>query len=379
MNPTFRLAAALIACQILSFLAPRPAHAAESTGTLSPIMVRQGDRIFIPAESPLRSRLAVDATAAQASSRSLSLPAVVEANPARTVNVLPPLIGRLVELKVGLGDSVRAGQTVAWIGSPDLPQAQADRDKAADALDLAKRSLERARGVKEAGASASKDVEAAESAYRQALAEDQRARARLQTLTGTDSAPRAAEGQPRLLAITAPIAGTVTALNVGRGAFINDATAPLLTIANTDRVWITAQAPENLVGSIAKGQPVSVALSAYPNQPLSGRVAFISPLMEPDTRRVKVRIEFANPDGRLRPNMYATATFAVAQGTRVTVPPSALLMNNDSTTVFVEVAPWTFQRRVVELGSEDGSRVQVMSGLKSGERVLIRGGVLLND
>jgi len=173
--------------------------------------------------------------------------------------------------------------------------------------------------------------------------------------------------------------GAMTALNVGRGAFINDATAPMLFIADLSRVWVTAQVPEHLVGAVARGQAADIALDAYPDQILHGTVRSISPLLEPDTRRVKVRLEFANAEGRLKPNMFATATFAAKEAARVVVPASALLMNNDSVSVFVETAPWTFLRRAVEIGSEEGEQVRIVRGLKDGERVIVRGGILLND
>jgi cobalt-zinc-cadmium efflux system membrane fusion protein len=358
----------------LMLAGPTPdASAAEPQAAEAPMLVHQGDRIVVPADSPLRRRLAVAPVAARSDPHDVASPAIVEADPARTVAVLPALTGRLVELRAGLGDSVARGQVLARISSPDLAQAEADVDKAADALDLARRAQQRARGVKEAGANATKDLEAADSAYNQALAEDGRARSRLKTLNGSAAA------RSPLLSVTAPISGVVIGLNVGSGAFVNDPTAALMTIANVDRVWVTAQVPENLIGSIARGQAVSVRLNAYPDQTLHGSVRFISPVLEPDTRRAKVRIEFANPDGHLKPNMFATATFAVAQSQSVAVPTSALLMNNDSTTVFVEVAPWTFARRAVELGSEDADSVRIVAGLKAGERVVTRGGVLLND
>jgi cobalt-zinc-cadmium efflux system membrane fusion protein len=179
--------------------------------------------------------------------------------------------------------------------------------------------------------------------------------------------------------LTAPVAGTVTALNVGGGAYLNDPTAALMTIAGLDPVWITAQVPEYQLAGIAPGQAVDVMLAAYPGQTLHGRVGKVSPVLEADTRRAKVRIVFANADGRLKPNMFATVWFMAPQAAAVTAPTSALLMNNDSTTVFVEVAPWTFVRRVVEPGSEDRDSVRILSGLKPGERIVTRGGILLND
>ncbi len=341
----------------------------------APLIVHQGDRIAIPADSPLRKRVVVAEVGAQGGTHGVAVPAMVEADPSRVVAILAPLTGRLVELKVGLGDAVRRGQPLAVIASPDFGQAQDDAAKAADALDLANRALARARGVMSVGANATKDIEAAESTQRQAAAEDRRARDRLATLSGNAHADPRARG----LVVSAPAAGTVTALSVGVGAYLNDATAPLMTVSSLDRVWITAQVPEQLMASVVPGESVDVTLAAYPGQVLHGKVARVSPVLEPDTRRAKVRIVFDNADGRLKPNMFATAVFAMPQGVAVSVPASALLMNNDSTTVLVEVAPWTFVRRVVELGSEDGETVRIVGGLRRGERIVTRGGVLLND
>ena len=341
----------------------------------APLLLHEGDRIVIPADSPLRKRIVVAEVGAPAGSHGVAVPAVVEADPSRVVAILPPLTGRLLELKVGLGDAVRRGEPLAVIASPDFGQAQDDAAKAADALDLANHALARARGVMTVGANATKDIEAAESAQRQAAAEDRRARDRLATLGG--GAP--VDPHARGLVVRAPAAGVVTALNVGVGAYLNDATAPLMTVSGLDHVWITAQVPEQRVADVKPGQAVDVTLAAYPGQPLHGKVARVSPVLEPDTRRAKVRIVFDNADGRLRPNMFATAVFALPQAAAVAVPSSALLMNNDSTTVLVEVAPWTFARRVVELGSEDDESVRIVSGLRRGERVVTRGGVLLND
>jgi cobalt-zinc-cadmium efflux system membrane fusion protein len=92
-----------------------------------------------------------------------------------------------------------------------------------------------------------------------------------------------------------------------------------------------------------------------------------------------VRIAFGNSDGALKPNMFATAIFREAERAQLMLPTSSLLMNNDSTTVFVEVAPWTFERRRVEVGYEADKAVSVVDGVTSGDRVIVAGGVLLND
>ncbi|MET3134554.1 cobalt-zinc-cadmium efflux system membrane fusion protein [Oxalobacteraceae bacterium GrIS 1.11] len=342
------------------------------------MLVRQGDKIVIPAASPLRARLAVGVVGGSAATHTVALPGVVEADPARAVNIVPPLTGRLLELRVRLGDTVKQGQVLAVIGAPDLAQAFADADKARDARELTRRALRRARGVNEAGANASKDLEQIESNDAQAAAESARAEARLRAL-GADAAGGARAVAARALSLRAPLAGTITALNVGAGAYLNDANAVLMSITNLEQVWVTANVPENLVAAVAKGQAADVSLAAYPGQVRHGTVAFVGAVLEADTRRNKARIAFANPDGKLKPNMFASVDLLVPQAAQMTVPSSALLMNNDSTTVFVEVAPWTFVRRSVELGTEDGDTVRVVAGLRAGERVVVRGGVLLND
>lgn len=341
----------------------------------APSFIAQAGRLVVPADSPLRGRLQVAEVGVPARRPGLPVPAVVEADPARVVAIVPPLTGRLLALQVGLGEVVRRGQALATVSSPDFGQAMADADKAADALQLAEHALQRARGAQAAGANAGKDLEAAEAALHDAQAEDRRARDRVATLAGGAQV----DARTHALVLRAPVSGTVTALAAGVGAFLNDATAPLMTISGLDRVFVTAQVPEGALASIAPGAPVDVTLAAYPGQVWHGKAARVSPVLEPDTRRAKVRIPFDNADGRLRPNMFATARFAAADAGGVTVPPSALLMNNDSTTVLVEVAPWTFVRRAVEIGAEDDQAVQVTAGLKRGERVVVRGGVLLDD
>jgi len=344
----------------------------------SPMITTQGNMLFVPKESPLRKRLVVATVAGAAPTHTIDIPGVVEADPARTVNILPPLTGRLTELKVKLGDTVKAGQVVAVINSADLGQAYADADKARDALDFAKRALDRGEGVNTAGANATKDLEQIKSNYNQALAEFKRAEERLKTL-GVTNDVTAKESKSRLLIITTPVSGTITALNNGTGSYINDPTAAIMTVSDLDHVWITANVPENLVSTLHKGQGADITLDAYPGQTWQGKISSVSAVLEPDTHRNKARINFSNADGRLKPNMYANVKLAVAQPGKLMIPTSALLMNNDSITVFVESAPWTFIRRTVSIGSEDGDHVSVLSGLNANERVIVSGGVLIND
>jgi len=348
-------------------------HRPASGVAAAPLFSEDHGLITVPAGSPLRTRLAVQTVGGGERAAVIDLPAQVEADPARVANVPAPLTGRVVALKVGLGQHVRRGQVLAVLVSGDTAGAYADADKAADASETARKALERAKGVQAAGGTAQKDLETAQSTYNQAQAELARARARLAALNG------AASGGSHDLVLTAPQTGVVTTLSVAAGQQVTDPTAALMTVANVDRVFVTANVPESEIGSFPAGAEATVVLAADPAHPLRGRVSETDAVLQPDTRRQRVRIAMANPGGRLLPNMYASVSVNGRATGGVIVPQSALLMNNDAVTVLIEVRPWVFQRRAVKIGDETETDARVLSGLQPGERVVVRGGVLLDD
>lgn len=339
------------------------------------LLTRQGDRILVPEGSALRSRLAVMSAPEQPVSAKLVLPAVVESDPARTALVLPALAGRVLELKIALGERVVRGQVLALIDSPDLAQAYDDNDKAADAFRLTDKALTRQREQSKIGTVSDQDLDQARSNFVQAQAEYARTQARLKTL----GASADTKAPSRLLTVTAPVGGSITTLAVTPGTIINDPTQPLMTIADLSTVWVTAMVPEKDVASISKDQDAEVSLMAYPDRALHGKVLFVSDVIEPDSHRNKLRIAFANPDHALKPNMFATVTLLGSPRSRVVLPSSALLMNNDRTSVFVAVAPWVFERRTVDPELEEGTSVAIRSGINAGDQVVVKGGILLND
>jgi membrane fusion protein, heavy metal efflux system len=335
------------------------------------VMVRQGDKILVPEGSALRNRLSVMPASAQAVSPKLSLPAMVEADPARTAAVLAPLSGRLIALKVALGDRVARGQALAVIDSPDLGQAYDDDAKAADTFKLTQKNLVRQEAQNKIGVASDRDLDQSRSDYAQAAAEYTRTQARLKAL--------GAAADSRLLTVTAPMSGSITTLSVAPGNMINDPTQPLMTVADLSTVWVAALVPEKDIAALARNQEAQVSLLAFPDRVLHGKVLFVSDVIESDSRRVKIRIAFANSDYALKPNMFATVVLAGPERSLVVLPSSALLMNNDRTTVFVATAPWTFERRTVDALLDEGESVAIRSGVSAGEQVVVKGGILLND
>jgi membrane fusion protein, heavy metal efflux system len=335
---------------------------------------RDGTRIVVPEGSRYRDRLAVAPVAQKTIQASLSFPASVEADVARTVNILPPVAGRVTGLKIQLGDEVKKGQPLAVIESADLAQAISDAEKAKAQAQLTQAALQRVQGMTKFGGASVKDFEQAQSDSVQAKSELDRANYRLQVIVD-----RAEVSNDHTLTTIAPIDGTVTTLATAPGSFINDTTQSLMTIANLDAVYITANVPEKDLAFVAKGEAAQVTLLALPGRIFKAKVDTVSKVLDADTRRSKVRMILSNSDGVFKPNMFATVEVFAAPQTKLVVPTSALLINNDTITVFVEVEPWAFERRTVRAEAEVGDSVVVTSGLEEADRIVTRGGVLLND
>jgi membrane fusion protein, heavy metal efflux system len=340
-----------------------------------PHLIREGQRIVVPEGSPLRSKLTVDAVGQKEIQRDLVLPAVVEAEPARLVKVLPPLAGRITQLKVQLGEQVEKGQPLVVLDSPDLAAAHADYDRAKVLQSLALKNRDRLRELVKGGGTSVREQQQAETDYVTAEVESQRAEARLRQI-GVD--PETTD-KSRTVTMVAPISGSVIDLVAAPGAYWNDATASLMTVADLSSVWVTANVPEKDTSLVAKGHPVDVVLVAYPGEVFKGEVLFVSDVLDVDTRRTKVRIEFQNPGTRFKPGMFANATFFGPKQLVPIIPTTALVLKDDANQVYFEATPWSFEARPVEIGFEQGHDAIVQSGLKAGDRVVIKGGVLLND
>jgi membrane fusion protein, heavy metal efflux system len=346
-----------------------------SDAEIVPSRVKEGDRIVVPAGSPLRGKLTIEPVVTKEVQRNLTLPAAVEADPARLAKVLPPLAGRITQLKVQLGEQVASGQPLAVLDSPDLGTAYADYDRGKATVALAIKSRDRLRELVKGSAISIKELQQAETDYLTAEAEKQRAEARLRQV-GVDPET---QSKSRTVTIVAPVSGSIIDLAVAPGAYWNDTTAPLMTVADLSTIWVTANVPEKDTARIAQGQAAEIVFPAYPGEVFQGKVLFVSNVLDPDTRRTKVRIALPNPGIRLKPGMFANVTFFAPKQSVVVVPTTAIVLKDELNQVYMEVAPWAFEARPVEIGFQQGNDVVVRGGLKAGERVVVKGGVLLND
>ncbi len=188
-------------------------------------------------------------------------------------------------------------------------------------------------------------------------------------------------GEPdRLMTITSPVGGVITARNVTEGEFVK-AGATLFEVTDLSHVWVQAKVFESDLPFVEKGQFGELELEGMPGEAFSGEVDFIYPTVDPQTRDVALRLRFENPQGRLRPGMYGTVQLmADMDEEALLIPDEALLRTGREDFVFVQKEPGVFVKRTVATGVEDGQgNVAVLEGLKEHETIVVSGQFLLDS
>jgi Cu(I)/Ag(I) efflux system membrane fusion protein len=180
------------------------------------------------------------------------------------------------------------------------------------------------------------------------------------------------------LVISSPMTGVVTKKDVVMGHRVNEGDMPY-EITDLSSVWVLADAYESDLARLKLGMTATLALQAFTNHPFKGRVIFIDPMLDPKTRTAKVRLEFPNPTGELRPEMFGEVTMQAAPREGLRVPADAVLDSGTSKVVFVAIGEGKFQPREVRLGATAGDVVEVLSGLAEGERVVTRANFLIDS
>jgi membrane fusion protein, heavy metal efflux system len=301
------------------------------------------------------------------SANELSANGVVAPDVSRTVPVNSLTGGRVVDVRVRLGDDVQKGQVLLTMRSPDMSAAISDYHKFQADEALARTQLERSQLLYSHGAVPQKDVQVAEGAEQKAKVDVQTAAQRIELLGGDLKQPSP------LLEVRAPVSGTIIEQNVTSSAGIKslDNSPSLFTIADLSHVWVLCDVYENNLSQVHVGDRASVQLNAYPDRKIEGRVSNISKLLDPATRSTKVRIDLANSNSLLRPNMFATVLF-VSEGrqNRMTVPVGAILRLQDRDWVFLKLDDQHFRRTEVQVGATtaDGQQ-EILSGVKAGDQL----------
>ena len=282
--------------------------------------------------------------------------------------------GRIVALKAGTGDTVKVGQVLADIDSPDFGTALADLNKARADEERKRQVLKRAKDLVPGEAIAAKDFEAARADYVQSQAEVARAEQRLKNLN-----PHGLLVLGQRIGLTSPLNGVVTERTATPALEVNPGMpAPLFVVTDPRRLWLLIDLPEKLLRRVKLGSAVAVESEAYPDERFNAKVSQLGQVVDPNTRRVVVRARLDNSAAKLLPEMFVRASISQDSGSGVPVPNSAIVNRGVYSYVFVQSSAGEFHHRTVKLLTHGSDVSFVGEGLKGGEGVVTTGALLLD-
>ena len=330
--------------------------------------------LTLTSEEAARAGIKVEEIKPQALGETLTVTATIRPDADRLAHVAARIEGRITAVPAKLGDKVRAGQTLATLDSVAVGEAHAAWIEAQANLGIAEADYKRAESLNSEEIIPRKDFLRAKADRDKAAAAVRASADRLRLLGGS---PNASGAGVSAFAVTAPFAGTVIEKKATLGELASPS-EPLFSVADLSRVWIQADLPESALAKVRVGANAKVTVPAYPNEVFSGCVGHIGASLAKDTRTVAARIEVANADGRLKPEMFATATIEVAGDKReaISLPDPAIVLMDGKPTVFV-YRQGAYEAVQVEPGERIGGRTVLKSGLMAGDQVVTSGSYAL--
>ncbi len=293
--------------------------------------------------------------------------------------------GRVTDLKVILGQNVSNGTVLATLTSANLGEAQLAYLKANSQVQLTRRSVERAKALYAADVIGSAELQRRENELEVAEAEKRGAADQLKLLGLRDGTLSSIEASGNISSVKPVLStqdGTVVERNVALGQVVQPSDS-LFVVADLSMVRVIAEVPEQEARGVEIGQSVNIDIPALGVRRVA-KLNYVSPIVNPDTRTILVRTDLDNRDGSLKPAMLATVEVAAMADDRIALLPSAIVRENNTDHVFVEVGPGKYRLKPVVLGhiarGLDGEEVRpVLEGVQAGERVVIDGAFHLNN
>ncbi|HHO51718.1 MAG TPA: efflux RND transporter periplasmic adaptor subunit [Deltaproteobacteria bacterium] len=339
--------------------------------------------VVLRPEALAAARIRVEAATEGSLAARITLPARIGLDPRKEAMVSAWIAGQIDAIDVRTGDQVRRGQRLARVQSPDLGEAVAAfrtakaRDEAADAR------LERLKRLEADGVTSRAQVLQAEADHTEAEGSLEAAEERLRVLKMSLEVgdPHAGEHFPSQVPVRSPIDGTVLTTHASVGERVEPGQT-LFHVGDLDEVWLLLNLYERDLAAVQPEQQVRFSVEAWPEVGFEGRVAQVGDWIEPESRTVEVRVVVANPEHKLKPNMFAQATLEVGQrsvATGVVLPAAAVVQRDGVEVVFVEEQLGSFEVRPVVIAERTSAQVLLDAGLQPGERVVVDGAFVLKS
>jgi len=308
----------------------------------------------------------------------------IAANGDRETPVFSPYSGRITRVIAGLGDTVKAGAPLAILEASEFVQAQNDLATVGAQVKLARITEARKHALYEAKGGSLQDWQSAQNDLTAAETALSAVRNRLGILGKSPAEIAALEKNQTISAVatlSAPIAGVVVDRQVGPGQFVQAGGAtPQFTIADTSSVWLLANVRESDAALVKLGQPVEVHVPAYPNRDFKARLTYVSAVVDPATHRLPVRAQIGNSDGALKPEMFANFRILTSDASESpAVPQGAVVYEGAAAHVWVLAGDGLLSLRSIRIGRSNDGLIEVLEGLKPGEKVVTQGGLFIDQ
>jgi cobalt-zinc-cadmium efflux system membrane fusion protein len=302
-----------------------------------------------------------------------------------SVQVYTPYQGKIIAALKEIGDEVNKGDPLFTIDSPDLVQAESTLISATGVLNLTTKALKRAREVYESKGLAQKDLEQAISDQQTAEGALKAARSAVRVFGKTDEEVNAIVAKRQIdpvLVVPSPITGRITARNAQSGLLVQPGNAPApYSVADISTMWLLADVSESDSPFLHVGQPVKAKVMAYPDRVFEGKISVTGATVDPNTHRVVVRSDIADPKHELRPGMSASFVIQIGDPVKsMAVPATGVVREGDGTmTVWVTKDRKHFDQKTVKVGLQNDGYDQILDGVKDGELVVADGAVFLSN
>ena len=347
-------------------------------------LVFDGETIIVKENSPIFERIIVQKAQLQDFEAEFRTIGTVRPVAGKLAEIAPPFAGRIVSSSVRLGQKVGVGSPIFELSSSEFYEATKMYFAAQSANEVAQRNYNRQRDLAANGVASQRDLDEAQSEANIALQEFEQAKANLRIFNIDIVSFQM--GQP--LRVVSPIAGEVVKSNITIGGYVRQDAEPLAVVADLSKVWVAALVKERYFGAIKQGDRVEIYTdtysgelytNAYVGKKIWGTIYYIGEILDEETRALEVIVECDNVNRDLKLGMFCEVHFLSSPTKAIILPATAVMQEQDSDYVLIEVAKGRFVRRKVETESHYYRRdtVRIVSGITEGENVVIEGGIYL--
>ncbi len=339
------------------------------------------DPLEIMITPDIQKQIKTEVVRYQEISETLMIPGRLETQNRRLAKIGSPIVGRVSDLYVSLGDIVKKGQVLARVNSIELTQTQLTLIKSTQLIGLKTKAVERAKLLFEADVISKAEMLRIENELEAVKADYRASRDQLMVLGMSEKAVEKLEASGQINSfgdIRSLFDGIIISRAINVGQIVNPQDN-LFHIADLSKLWAVANIPEQQASFIQKDEVVSIEIPALDNKQIEAKIVFEDSIVDPQTRTVMVRAELDNLGLLFKPDMLTSMYIRSKKISKLAIPISSVVRENDRKYVLVQNTPKTFRLREVELGMRDGNLISIISGLSEGETVVTDGAFHLNS